>query len=110
MAGSGTIVPKGPRVHNPPADPEATRRARMLHELFTIPLPPPPTNTRTYSTNTALGRIMRLRGISIVELAKLPGGPSVRQVSDALGERRGLSMEHKDAIAKGLGVERWLLD
>lgn len=81
----------------------------MVADLFALPLPPNPTGTRTYSTTTVLGRIMRLRGLSIGDVAKIPNGPTARQISDNLRGVRGLSDEHKAAVAKGLGVDRRLL-
>lgn len=81
----------------------------MVRQLFAMPLPPPPTRTRTYPTHTVLGRIMRLRGLSVVEVSKLPFGPSARQIGDALAGRRELNASHKNAIARGLGIDRRLL-
>lgn len=100
------LVPKGPRVEQP-ARPTVDE---MREVLFALPLPPSPTRTRAFSTDTTLGRILRLRGMSLVATSKLPGAPSARQLSDALNGIRALSREHKDALARGLGVDRRLLD
>src|SRR5688572_10530117 len=84
MANDGKVlVPKGPRVG---ADDLTDLRAA----LFAAPLPPNPTGTRTYPTTTALGRIMRLRGLSINAVAKVPNGPNARQLTDILAGVRGL--------------------
>ena len=101
-AGS-VLVPKGPRAKD--GGIEELRRA-----LFAMPLPPNPTRTRTYPTHTALGRVMRLRGLSINEVAKIPGGPSARQLGDALAERRALSTEHRRVIAAHYDFDARLLD
>lgn len=103
--GAGSVlVPKGPRVDR--EVPVTMLRAA----LFAVPLPPNPTGTRTYPVHTTLGRIMRLRGLSINEVARVPNGPSARQIGDALSERRALSNAHKDALAAHFGIDRRLLD
>jgi hypothetical protein len=102
-ATGGVMVPKGPKAERE-VTPEFLRAA-----LFAMPLPPNPTGTRTYPTTTALGRIMRLRGLSINEVAKVEGGPSARQIGDALAQRRELSGDHKRALSVGLGIDARLL-
>lgn len=101
------LVPKGPRAKEAAPRDEV---AEMIERLFALPLPPNPTQTRTYPTTTVLGRIMRLRGLSINEVAKIPNGPSARQLGDHLGGKRMLSREKRQAIARGLGIDGRLLD
>lgn len=99
MAGGDTLVPK--------SSPRPTI-AELRAQLFALPVPPPPTKTRTYSIDTALGRIMRLRGLSITQVAKL-GGPSARQISDHLCQVRALTPDNRIALAHLLGVDIRLL-
>lgn len=108
--GRTLLVPKGPRAEKSagPADGDPTI-AQLRATLFSMPMPPNPTQTRTYSIDTILGRIMRLRGLSITEVAKLPGGPSARQVSDHLRGLRPMSGDKLDVVATGLGIDRRLL-
>jgi hypothetical protein len=105
-ATGGVMVPKGPRAQPVTDEPSV---AELRAALFAMPLPPNPTGTRTYPTTTALGRIMRLRGLSINEVAKVEGGPSARQIGDALAQRRELSGDHKRALSVGLGIDARLL-
>lgn len=109
--GSTVLVPKGPRSTNAGdvTGDGSWDRAQMIRDLFAMPLPPPPTRTRTYPTHTVLGRIMRLRGLSVVAVSKIPGGPSARQLGDALAGTRDLNREHVDAICRELGIDRRLL-
>lgn len=111
--GSRLLVPKGPRAESA----QSAQRAespptieQLRADLFSVLLPPPPTKTRTYPVHTALGRIMRLRRLTVGETAKVPGGPSAKLLTEVLAGRRGLTREEKDALAVGLGVDRRLLD
>lgn len=81
----------------------------LRSQLFAMPLPPNPTGTRTYPTHTTLGRIMRLRGLSLNEVAKVNGGPSARQLSEILAGKRGMSGEQARALGEGLGIDVRLL-
>jgi plasmid maintenance system antidote protein VapI len=51
---------------------------------------------------------MRLRGLSITQVAKL-GGPSARQISDHLCQVRALTPDNRIALAHLLGVDIRLL-
>lgn len=81
----------------------------LRSQLFALPLPPNPTGTRTYPTHTTLGRIMRLRGLSVNEVAKVEGGPSARQLSEILAGKRGLNGEWVRALEEGLGIDGRML-
>lgn len=77
-------------------------------QLFSIPVPPSPGRGRPYATTTTLGRIMRLRGLTVNEVAKVENGPSARQLSEYLAGKP-MTGEHVQALAAGLGVDARLL-
>lgn len=111
MDGTGRVlVPKGPRVEGVNGTDRAPfDRDAMLEQLFALPLPPAPTNTRTYPTDTPLGRIMRLRGLTVNEVARCEGGPNARQLTDILSGARELGWDWKQSLARGLGIDWRLL-
>lgn len=112
MAGTGSVlVPKGPRVGSS-ARPESTApefdRTRTLEVLFALPVPPPPrSGSRNYPIHTPLGRVMRLRGVTIEDLVRLnaEGVPHSRTISELLSGRKDVSPAVARAIGGALGVD-----
>lgn len=109
--GGSVLVPKGPRAQQAADEAEAPAVdiAEIRAQLLAMPVPPQPQG-RPYSTTTVLGRVMRLRRLTVNDVAKVPGGPAARQISDVLNGNRTLSNDEKRALAKGLGIDVRLLD
>ena len=102
MAASATIVPKGPTV-------DQFDRARLLAQLFSLPLPPKKHGRRPFPTHTPLGYIIRLKDLSLHEVSQMPGCPYSRTMTEYVAGRKVLSPEHRRALARALGVDPRIL-
>lgn len=82
-------------------------RAEVLRQLFSIPVPPSQHgNARTFPIHTPLGRIMRLKGLTVRDVdAMRDGVPNYRVLSDYLAGRKKMSAHHRVALGRALGVD-----
>lgn len=102
MVAASTLVPKGPLIQR---DAEFDRDA-ILAKLFALPVPPnPAAGSRTYPIHTPLGRIMRLRGLTIREVDAGEGCPNYRLLSDYLAGRKPVGPQFRGALARLLQVD-----
>lgn len=84
-------------------------RDAVLERLFSLPLPPPSPIGKAYPIHTPLGRLMRLRGIRVQELAAMEGCPNYRVLSDYLAERREITPKYRGALGRALKVDARVL-
>jgi hypothetical protein len=99
------MVPKGRTVVGPPRPQEFDREA-LLAKLFALPVPPQGRGHRRFPTHTPLGRIMRLRELSVRQVSAMsPDVPHVRTMTEYLAGRKAIRGEHRRALAKALGVD-----
>lgn len=106
MAGrSAALVPKGPTAPAPPPRASSFDRADLLTKLFALPLPPRSGGRRDYPIATPLGRIMRLRTITVNAISAGEGCPNYRVMSDYLADRKPIAPHHRVALARYLNVD-----
>lgn len=105
MTGKAALVPKGPNAAPPPPRAEDFDRAALLAKLYAVPLPPHKGGRRPHADHTPLGRIMRLRGITVNEISAGAGCPNYRVLSDYLADRKPIPPHHRVALARFLKVD-----
>jgi hypothetical protein len=82
--------------------------AEIRARIFALPLPPIPEGRRSYPVDTVLGRLMRLRRLTIHDVTRLEGAPSARWVGEILAGRAQLG-QYRVPLAVGLGVDPRIL-
>ena len=111
MAGkTAALVPKGPTAPPPPPSFPDFDRDTLLARLFALPVPPITRQGRggggrEYPIHTPLGRIMRLRGLTVNEMSMGEGCPNVRVMSDYLANRKPMAPHHRVALGRLLRVD-----
>lgn len=100
-----TLVPKSMPPPEPP--PEFDREA-ILERLFALPLPAALSNG-SFPVHTPLGRIMRLKKLTVRDVDAMPDCPNYRYLSNYLAARKPINAKHRAALARALGVDPRLL-
>jgi len=90
-------------------DAEMDEVDRLRAALESYPLPPPIPGHRSFPVTTRLGKVMRIKGFTVQEVAKIDGSPNTRLLCEILAGRRELTIEERHGIARGLGVDYRLL-
>lgn len=102
------IVPKSREKSAVPFD-----RDRLLKTLFALPCPQFSDFCkmgRPYPADTPLGRIMRLKRMTINDVCRAdPDVPNHRVMSDYLANRRPIMPHHRAVLGRVLGVDSRLL-
>lgn len=93
----------GDRVDDPEVD-DGFDRDAILAKLFALPTPPLPSMRRTYPIDTPLGRIMRLRGLQIIDVCRAEGAPNARRMTEILAGRLAVD-QWRHALGRALGVD-----
>lgn len=105
-----TMVPKGPTARQADDDgDDGFDRDALLAKLFALPIPPQQHRTKPYPIHTPLGRIMRVKGLLIRDVDRMPNCPNQRVLCDYLAGRKPIAPHHRGALARGLGVDVRLL-
>lgn len=103
---AAALVPKGPTAPPPPPRPPGFDREALLAKLYALPVPPKAGKTgRQFASHTPLGRIMRLRGMTVNEVSAGPGCPNYRVLSDYLADRKPIPPHHRVALARLMKVD-----
>lgn len=92
----------------PPLEKKPWDRSAALERLFALPVPPPPSPRRTYPIDTPLGRIMRLKGLTVRDVSRMDGAPIERTMTEILAGRADVG-PWRTALARGLGVDARVL-